>query len=246
MPFFIDTWYLVIAGIGFVLSAATQMWLMSSFKKWSQVPNSLNMTGAQVGKYLLANSSLAKVGGKPQFGGADGKMPGEVRLERVGGTLTDHYDPRAHTVRMSQPVADTPSIVAMAVVAHELGHVQQYEEGSGLIVMRNFLIPALRFSPTLAYALITAGFVFQAGNLIWLGILFFGVTVLFSVLTLPVEFDASRRGLKLLEEAGMLRTENDRKGSRAMLTAAASTYVAAATTSVLQLLYYISLARRSQ
>ncbi len=244
MPIVFDPLYLGIMFVGFVLSAGTQFWLQSSYKKWGSVPNSHRMTGAQVGQKLLSDSSLRNVSGRPEFGGADGKKSGEVRLERVGGFLTDHYDPSSHTVRMSQAVADQPSVVAMAVVAHELGHVQQYEEGSGLIIMRNFLIPALRVSPTISYGLLMAGLLLGITQAIWLGVLFFGVTVLFSVLTLPVEFDASRRGLKLLEEANMLVTKEDRVGSKQMLTAAASTYVAAATTSVLQLLYWISLANR--
>lgn len=244
MPIVFDPLYLAIMFIGFLLSAGTQMWLQSMYKKWGSVRNSHNMTGAEVGNKLLRDSSLRDVGGRPEFGGADGKMSGEVRLERIGGHLTDHYDPGSHVVRMSQAVADQPSVVAMAVVAHELGHVQQYEEGSGLIVMRNFLIPALRVSPTISYGLLFAGLFFGLTQAIWLGVLFFSITVLFSLLTLPVEFDASRRGLKLLEEANMLVSDSDRVGSRQMLTAAASTYVAAATVSVLQLLYWISLARR--
>jgi hypothetical protein len=134
----------------------------------------------------------------------------------------------------------------MAIVAHELGHVQQYQEKSGLIVARQFLVPAVRFSPMLASGLILAGFLFRATGLIWLGIIFFAVTVLFMVLTLPVEIDASRRGLRLLSEAGLLSSPQDQSGARNVLTAAAATYVAAAVTAILQLVYYISLANRSR
>jgi hypothetical protein len=132
----------------------------------------------------------------------------------------------------------------MAVTAHELGHVQQYQTGSGLIKMRGFLLPALQFSPTISYICILMGLWWNMTGMLWLGIIFFGLMVLFSILTLPIEIDASRRGTKLLQEAGLMQNENDASGSRAVLTAAALTYLAAAVTSILQLLYYISVANR--
>lgn len=109
----------------------------------------------------------------------------------------------------------------MAVTAHELGHVQQYQSKSPLIAMRSMLLPALQFSPTISYIAFTVGILFNITNLMWLGILFFGLMVLFSVLTLPVELDASRRGLKMLKEAGILDTRQEQHGARQMLTAAA-------------------------
>jgi Zn-dependent membrane protease YugP len=126
-----------------------------------------------------------------------------------------------------------------------LGHVQQYQDGSALIGMRGFLLPALQFSPTISYIAILMGLIFNMTGLLWIGIFFFGLMVLFSILTIPVEFNASRRGLRLLEEAGLMTSDTDAQGSRQMLTAAGLTYVAAAITSILQLLYYISIARRS-
>ena len=168
-----------------------------------------------------------------------------VSLERTAGAFTDHYDPRTHTVRMSEDVANKPSVAAMAVVAHELGHAQQHEENSIFIVMRNFLLPAVSLSPQIAFGLIFAGLIFNIAGLLWLGIIFFGLVVLFSVLTLPVEFDASRRGLILLQEAGLMESPEDAGGARQVLTAAGLTYVAAAIGAILQLLYYISLARRN-
>jgi Zn-dependent membrane protease YugP len=110
--------------------------------------------------------------------------------------------------------------------------------------VRNVLVPAVRFSPTIAYMLILVGLIFNATGLFWLGIIFYALVVLFAILTLPVEFDASRRGLQLLDQSGLMVTDTDRQGSRRILFAAASTYVAAAITAVLQLLYYISIARR--
>ncbi|HXV98583.1 MAG TPA: zinc metallopeptidase, partial [Anaerolineae bacterium] len=130
--------------------------------------------------------------------------------------------------------------------AHELGHVQQYQTGSALIGMRNFLLPALQFSPTISYIAIFFGLWFNMVNLMWIGIFFFALMVLFSFLTLPVELDASRRALNLLGEAKLFQSKEEEHGARAVLRAAALTYLAAAITSILQLLYYISLARRNQ
>jgi Zn-dependent membrane protease YugP len=163
-----------------------------------------------------------------------------IVFEKVAGQMTDHYDPRSHTVRMSEGVAGKHSVAAMAIVAHELGHAQQHENGSLLIKMRGVLVPAVRVSPQIAYFLIFIGWIFNLSGAFQLGILFYGLVVLFSLLTLPVEIDASRRGLKLLEQSGLMVSDQDRLGSRRVLTAAGATYVAAAITAVLQLLYLMS------
>ena len=168
----------------------------------------------------------------------------QIEFQRVGGNLTDHYDPRSHTVRLSDGVASRHSVAAMAIVAHELGHAQQHELNSFLITMRNFLVPAVSLSPQIAYFLIIIGLIFNLAGAFWLGVIFYGLMVLFSIVTLPVEFDASRRGRKLLREAGLMVSEQDEQGSQRVLMAAASTYVAAAVTAILQLLYYISIGRR--
>ena len=168
-----------------------------------------------------------------------------IRFAKVAGTLSDNYDPRHQTVNLSQGVATQHSVAAMAIVAHELGHAQQHESGSALMSMRNVLVPALRFSPTLSYFLILIGLIFNVTGLFWLGVLFYGLVVLFALLTLPVEIDASRRGRRLLREAGLMQTEQDETGTRQVLMAAASTYVAAAITSLLQMLYYVRIGRRS-
>lgn len=227
--FFIDPnyfWYIFIPTM--LISGGVQLYLQATFKKWGGVRNSSGINGMQVGQELFGRTSL-----------------NPISVQRTPGTLSDHFDPGANVVRLSDPIATQPSVAAMAVTAHELGHVQQYQSGSALIGMRNFLLPALQFSPTLSYLAIFLGLVFNMANLIWIGIFFFGLMVLFSVLTLPVEFDASRRGLKLLQEANLMQSDTDKQGSRQLLTAAALTYVAAAITSILQLLYYISIARRS-
>jgi Zn-dependent membrane protease YugP len=218
-------WYVFIPTM--LISIGVQVYLRSTFSKWSATKNSSGLVGPQVAQQLFSGTSL-----KP------------IRIERIRGSMTDHFDPGANVVRLSDPVATKPSVASMAVTAHELGHVQQYQTGSGLIKMRGFLLPALQFSPTISYIAILMGLWFNMTGLLWVGIFFFGLMVLFSLLTLPVELDASRRGTKLLQEAGLMKAESDAQGSRAVLTAAALTYLAAAVTSILQLLYYISVANR--
>lgn len=229
MPIFypIDPLYLWVVLLTMLISGGVQLYLQATFRKWGGVRNSIGMNGLQVGRALFERTALQA-----------------IPLDRTPGTLSDHYDPRANRVRLSDPIAAQPTVAAMAVTAHELGHVQQYQTSSALIGARNFLLPAIQFSPTLSYMAILLGLLFNMTNLIWIGIFFFGLMVLFSILTLPIEFDASRRGLQLLREAGLLESAQDARGSRQMLTAAALTYLGAAVTSILQLLYYVSLAQR--
>ncbi len=228
MIFYFDPvylWYVVIPVL--IISLIVQLYLRSTFSKWSNVGNSSGLTGTQVGRQLFNRTSLQS-----------------IRIERTPGTLSDHFDPGANVVRLSDPVATKPTVAAMAVTAHELGHVQQYQAGSALIKVRGALLPALQFSPTISYLAILFGLFWNMTNLLWIGIFFFALMVLFSILTLPIELDASRRGLHLLREAGLMASDSDAKGSRQVLTAAALTYLAAAITSILQLLYYISVAQR--
>jgi Zn-dependent membrane protease YugP len=218
-------WYVLIPTL--LISIGVQIYLRSTFSKWSGVKNSRGLVGPQVAQQLFDRTSL---------------LP--IRVDRVSGSMTDHFDPGANVVRLSDPVTTKPSVASMAVTAHELGHVQQYQTGSALIKVRGFLLPALQFSPMISYIAILLGLWFNMTGMLWIGIIFFALMVLFSILTLPVEIDASRRGTRLLQEAGLMQAETDAKGSRAVLTAAALTYLAAAVTSILQLLYYISIAQR--
>jgi Zn-dependent membrane protease YugP len=210
-----------------LLSLGAQLYVQSAYAKWSQRRNSAGLSGVEVARRIFSRTNVAP-----------------VNLEGTPGELTDHYDPSHNVVRLSQKIATVPSVASMAVVAHELGHVQQHQERSVLITMRNFLVPAVRFSPTVGYMMIILGLMLQLTELFWLGIILFGLMVVFMILTLPVEIDASRRGLRLLQESGLMVSAEDLTGSRAVLTAAALTYFAAAITAVLQLLYFISLANR--
>lgn len=210
-----------------LISGGIQLYLRSTYAKWRGVRNSSGETGLQVGEDLFARTALKA-----------------IPFRRARGELSDNFDPKAGVVNLSEAVAAQPSVASMAIVAHELGHVQQHQTRSGLMAMRNFLVPAVVISPNIAYFMIFFGLIMQLTGLIWLGIFFFALMVLFSVLTLPVEIDASRRGLKLLAEAGFMQSENDRVGAKKVLTAAGLTYLGAAVTAILQLLYFISVARR--
>ena len=218
-------WYVLIPTL--VISLSVQLYLRNTNAKWNKVKNSSGLNGTQIGKRLFDRTSLQS-----------------VQLDHVSGSMTDHFDPGANVVRLSDTTYNKNSVSAMAITAHELGHVQQYQTGSALIKARGFLLPALQFSPTISYIAILLGLWFNMTGMLWLGIIFFGIMVLFSFLTLPVEFDASKRGLILLDKSGLMQNEQDRKGSQAVLRAAALTYLAAAVTSILQLLYYISVAQR--
>lgn len=227
---FFDPSYLIYVLVpSLLLSLAAQAFVRGAYSKWSKARNGSGLSGVQVAERIFARTNVQS-----------------VRLEGAPGQLSDHYDPGAGVVRLSQDIATVPSVASMAVVAHELGHVQQHQERSPLITMRNFLVPAVQIAPQIGYIMIFAGLFLQISGLTWAGILLFGVMVVFMVLTLPVEFDASRRGLILLRESGLLVAEEDTSGARQVLTAAALTYVAAAISAVLQLLYFVSLAGRQR
>jgi len=230
----IDPLYLVIFVGTLVISGASQVYIKSTFGRWSQVSNSAGLSGAEVGQRLVS---------RVRFGNATGAATG-ISFKIVPGDLSDHFDPRTRQIGLSQEVASRQSVAAMAVTAHEVGHAQQHAEGTVAMRARAFLVPAVTFSPTLSYLLIFVGLIFNLTGLFYLGIIVFGIMVVFSILTLPVEIGASRRALVMLRETGMLLRPEDETGARRVLTAAALTYVAAAVTSILMLLYYLSLARR--
>jgi Zn-dependent membrane protease YugP len=230
-----DPLYLVLFVVTLLITGAAQLYIRSTYGKWSKVGNGARLTGAQVAQLL---------GERARFG----DIPGSQAISRIAvvpGDLSDHFDPRDRSLGLSAAVANQPSIASMAIAAHEVGHAQQHAEGTVFMKLRGLLVPAASIGPTIAYGLIFLGFIFQAAGLITLGAVVFGIAVLFSVLTLPVEFGASRRALAMLSDTGLFVTEQDRQGAQSMLTAAALTYVAATVTSILTLLYYLSLARRN-
>ena len=232
---FFDPLYIGLIVVTVLISGAAQLYIRSTYGRWSRVPNGARLSGAQIAEFLRERATFGNKPGREAI----------TAIKIVPGNLSDHFDPRDRSLGLSQAVAEQPSVAAMAIAAHEVGHGQQHAEGSALMRLRSLLVPAATLGPNVAYILIFAGLILQLTGLITLGVIFFGLAVVFSVLTLPVEIDASRRALAMLDTTGIITTPEEKRGARSMLTAAALTYVAAAVTSVLTLLYYLTLARRS-
>ncbi len=232
---FFDPLYIGLIIATVVISGAAQLYIRSTYGRWSRVSNGARLTGAQIAEFLRERATFGDVPGREAI----------TVIKLVPGNLSDHFDPRDRSLGLSAAVAQQPTIAAMAIAAHEVGHAQQHGEGSALMKVRGLLVPAASLGPNVAYVLIFAGLILQVAGLITLGIILFGIAVLFSVLTLPVEIGASRRAIAMLNSTGLITSPEERRGAQSMLTAAALTYVAAAVTSVLTLLYYLTLARRS-
>lgn len=213
---------LVSVGLGFI----TQGYINSTFRKWSKVPVSSGLSGADVARRVLDSNGLQS-----------------VSIGQVAGNLTDHYDPRAKHLALSQNVYEVPSVAAAGVAAHEAGHAVQDAQRYVFGEIRTALVPAVNIGSSMAGVLIFFGLVVKMSGLLWLGIIGYATAVLFQLVTLPVEFDASRRALASLESTGVMQPVQV-AGARQVLTAAALTYVASALISVMYLLYYIGLARR--
>lgn len=210
-----------------VLSYLVQAMLKSRFEKYSQVPTSNGMTGAEVAQKMLWENGIT-----------------DVKITSISGQLTDHYNPQTKTVNLSESVYGQRSIAAAAVAAHECGHVLQHATGYAPLKMRSALVPVVSFSSNIVQWIILAGvLIIQiTPALLWFGIILFALTTLFSFITLPVEFNASRRAVAWLENAGITNYETKPMAVDA-LKWAACTYVIAAIGSLATLLYYIGMAR---
>ncbi len=230
--FFFDPTYLLFMVPAFLLMAATSWYVKAAYKKWSQVRAQSGLTGAQAAQRLISSASYAT---------AEGQGLRDVRILGIGGNLTDHYDPRDKTLKLSPGVANTPSVAALAIAAHELGHAMQDSEGYLPMRMRSALVPAVNIGSNLGWILIIAGLLLKFTTLAWLGVIAFSAGAVFALFTLPVEFNASARAKRMLAESGIIRDENEQRGVNNVLNAAALTYVAGLVTAVLQLLYYVSL-----
>ena len=219
-----DPWYILVI-IAFLFSMVAQTKVSSTFNKYSRVRNRAGFTGAQVAAQMLQNAGIY-----------------DVSVQRVAGNLTDHYDPRTKTLRLSQSVYDSMSVAALGVAAHETGHAIQHDVGYAPLALRSFFVPLANFGSRLAIPLIIIGFLFSGGGstLVTLGILFFSLSVAFTIITLPVEFNASSRAIRLLVDDGFLTSE-EIGGAKKVLSAAAMTYVAAAFAAVAQLLRLIAI-----
>jgi Zn-dependent membrane protease YugP len=220
MFFFHPMDFLIIIAFGLSLWASFRV--RGTFNKWSKIPVYSGMTGAQAARRMLDANGLY-----------------DVPVEAVPGTLSDHYDPIARVVRLSEPVYYESSISAVAVACHEVGHAIQHQVHYPMLVARHRMFPVVNFASGVAPLLILAGFFFQQIPwLLGLGIIFFAAAVAFQLVTLPVEFNASSRARDLMIAEGFISNEEER-GVAKVLNAAALTYVAAALISVLELLKYI-------
>jgi Zn-dependent membrane protease YugP len=212
---FDSTFLLILPAI--ILAAYAQSKVTSTFNKYLRVMNSYGYTGFEVARRILDANGLQ-----------------DVPVERVAGKLSDHYDPRKRILRLSQAVYNSNSLASVGVAAHECGHAIQHLEGYAPLVIRNAIAPVASFGSQASWIFIIAGFIFSWVNLIDIGILLFSAAVVFQVITLPVEFNASRRAIELLEVNGLVPV-NEIGPSREVLRAAALTYVAATFTAVMQL-----------
>jgi Zn-dependent membrane protease YugP len=224
--FYFDPLYFVMLIPAMLLALWAQAQVKSAYNKYTQVPNSRGITGLQAAQYLMSAQGLEN-----------------LNVEGTPGQLSDHYDPRSKTLRLSPAVAQQPSVASVAIVAHELGHALQDKTGYAPLKLRGAIVPAVRLSPMIAYGLFMVGFLFASSQLFNIGIVVFSLTVVFSLITLPVEFNASRRGLQMLESHTIL-DNTEMKGAQAVLRAAALTYVAAAVQSLVTLLYLLMRRRR--
>ncbi len=218
--YYFDPLYFLIMAPVFIIAIAAQVSVKSRYRKYSKVPNSAGMTGEQVARYILDSNGLY-----------------HVKVQTIAGEMTDNYNPKTQTVSLSQGVFNSNSVSAIGIAAHECGHAVQHAEGYFPIKIRTAIIPVCNFGSTLSIPLMIIGVLMSNHYLIYAGLVLFSLISVFQFVTLPVEFNASSRAMKTIKESNYF-FETDIKGTRAVLTAAAMTYVAAFAQSLAQLLYY--------
>jgi Zn-dependent membrane protease YugP len=224
MFFSID--YMIYMIPAFILMAITSWYVKSAYDKWSQVRARSGLTGAQAAQRLISSSGLY-----------------DVQIQPIAGQMTDNYDPRTKVLNLSQGVGNVPSVAALAIAAHELGHAMQDSEDYLPLRFRSALVPAVNIGSNLGWILIMVGLFIGWTQIAWLGVIAFAAGAVFALATLPVEFNASARAKRMLAESGIIVGEEEQRGVNAVLNAAALTYVAALVTAVLQLLYFTGLVR---
>lgn len=218
---FFDPMYLLFIAPGLLLSLWASFRVKSTFSKYSQVRSRRGMTGAQAAYELMRRAGI-----------------NDVEVVRSQGMLSDHYNPVTKKLALSEPVYDSTSVAALGVATHEAGHAIQHARHYAPLWVRSALVPTANIGSSLGYIVMVMGLMFQSTNMVVVGAVLFSAVLLFQVVTLPVEFDASRRAKQLVTEYGIV-TMDERKGVDAVLNAAALTYVAAAITTLLTLLYYL-------
>jgi hypothetical protein len=221
--FFFNPQYMLFMLPAMVLMMLVQAYVSSAYKKWSRVPARSRMSGAQVAQRLISAGGL------------------DVTIKGIGGSLTDHYDPRSRVLSLSRDVYEGQSVASIAVAAHELGHAMQDQEGYLPLRFRSALVPAVNIGSYLGWILIIIGMLLRLTNLAWAGVVVFSLGAVFALATIPVELNASARAKRLLVDSGLIVGEDEARGVNHVLNAAALTYVAALITAVLQLFYYVSL-----
>lgn len=221
-PMLFDPLYMVFWLPGLAIALGAQIWVKSSFSRYSKVDNRSNLSGAQAARRILDSEGLSG-----------------VKIEVAHGFLGDHYDPSAKVLRLSEEVHSGRSLASVGVAAHEAGHAVQDAAGYVPMKARAGLVPIVSLGSYLAFPLLMLGMFIKAAGLMKMGVFLFGGVVLFQVVTLPVEFNASSRAMASLEKAGILTGPEELSGARSVLNAAAMTYVAAAVSSALQLVYFM-------
>jgi uncharacterized protein len=225
--FFLDPRYILFMAPAFILMMVAQLYVSSSYSKWSRVAARSRLTGAEAAQRLISSGGLYNVSVQP-----------------VGGNLSDHYDPRTKVLSLSPGVYQGNSVAALAVAAHELGHAMQDQEGYMPLKLRAALVPAVNIGSYLGWILIFIGLIMRSAlgtNIAWLGVLVFSGGLVFALATLPVELNASARARQLLSNSGLIAGSDEERGVSTVLNAAALTYVAAVVSAAMQLLYYVTL-----
>ena len=222
----IDYSYIVFVLPALIFALWAQFNVKTTFAKYSRVRSDRGMTGYDAARLILDRNGL-----------------GYVRIEQVAGDLTDHYDPRANVIRLSQSVYGAQTAAAVGVAAHEAGHAVQYAQNYTPIKVRSAIIPVTNLASTAAFPIFLLGIVFSFSTLAYIGVILFGASVVFQLVTLPVEFNASSRAVKALADSGM--SEDGVKAARKVLTAAALTYVAALASAIGNFLRLLSIAKRN-
>lgn len=213
--------YLLFMLPAIIISMWAQIKVKSTFSKYSNIRNMRNMTGAEAAKRVLEYSGI-----------------NNVEIRAIGGKLSDNYDPSTNVINLSQDVYSSTSVAALGVAAHEAGHAVQHAKGYNPVKWRTAMVPVTKIGSSLSLPIIIFGYFFSYQPLILAGILLFSLVVLFSLVTLPVEFNASNRAIKILNNSGILQ-EDELKGAKKVLSAAAMTYVASTFTALWQLLRII-------
>ena len=228
MPFFfMDYWYLVLVLPAILVSLWAQIKVKSTFTKYSRYQVACGMTGRQASLRIQQANGIS------------------TGMQTIAGSMTDHYDPRNNTISLSETVSEVSTVAAVGVAAHETGHALQHAQGYAPVKWRTALVPVTNFASSLSPVLVVMGILFSLPTLAYAGIVLFSVAVLFQLVTLPVEFNASSRAVTALAESGQF-TEEELKGVRRVLTAAALTYVAALLVSLMSLLRLLLLVSGSR